>query len=223
MYLKSGKINKLKMKNHSRKSSWKIFGIILLSVGTFSLMILLQTVIMPMILNTKIPFIIMTTPSMEPTYNVGDLIIVTGVDPVDIRNGSKQDKNGDVIVFSAFGLWEGAPDIPVIHRVIGKWFDRYRHMWFFNTSGDANIPQDPKPIPEIHIYGVVWGSIPMIGWVKIILEDLNIFIPLIIGLSILILIEIIWNLKRKNGFNISPIIILTSLIFYLFTFLNQVY
>lgn len=211
------------MKNHSRKSSWRIFGTISLFVGTFSLLFLLQTVIIPIILNTKIPLIIMTTPSMEPTYNVGDLLIVKGVDPVDIRNGSKQDKNGDVIVFSALGLWEGAPDKPVIHRVIGKWFDRYRRMWFFNTSGDANIPQDPKPIPENYIYGVVWGSIPMIGWIKILLEDLNIFIPLIIGLSILILIEFIWNLKRKKRFNVSPIIFLTSLIFYLVTFLFQVY
>lgn len=213
------------MKNYNERSFWSIFGLILLFLSIFFLTFLLPTVILPIILNTKLPLIVMTTPSMEPTYNVGDLLIVNGVDPADIRNGTRQDKSGDVIVFYAFRLWESAPDIPVIHRVIGKWFDQNQGKWFFNTSGDANVLQDPEPIPENYIYGVVWGSIPYIGWVKIILGDLNLFIPVIIVLSIIIVIELIWSIIRKKqlkrGYIATLILCFTSLIFYLVTFLYQ--
>ncbi|MHA1285340.1 MAG: hypothetical protein ACTSQP_22795 [Promethearchaeota archaeon] len=53
-------------------------------------------------------------------------------------------------------------------------------------------------MPQNRIYGVVCGRIPYIGWVKIILTDTGLLIPVIVIISILLVISIAWDLVKKE-------------------------
>jgi len=54
------------------------------------------------------------------------------------------------------------------------------------------------PVPENRILGVVVGRIPYIGWVKILLTDSGLLIPLLVIVSALLIISIIWDLFKKD-------------------------
>ena len=148
-------------REHSRKRKI-IVSIILLAIafsGAFLIYYALQVA-----LDTRTPLVVVVSGSMEPNLHRGDLCFIKGKDPADIKNGTVEGKEGDIIVFDARGLWTYSPSDPIIHRVVNKWYD---NGWFFETKGDANSLPDDEPVPETRILGVVVGRIPYIGWVKI--------------------------------------------------------
>ena len=163
--------------------------------GSFLLYFILQVS-----LNTQTPVVVVVSGSMEPTLKKGDLLFIRGVDPVAIRNGTIEDKNGDIIVFDSNGVWSFPQADPIVHRVVNK---RYTgSYWEFQTKGDANPTVDEGWVPEYNIYGIVCGGIPYIGWVKIVLADSGLLIPLLIIISGVLIISIIWDVvkeeKKKN-------------------------
>ncbi|MFW9952681.1 MAG: signal peptidase I [Candidatus Thorarchaeota archaeon] len=162
-----------------------IFAIVTISVaflGSFLVYFILQVS-----LNTQTPVVVVISGSMEPTIHEGDLLFVKGVNPEDIRNGTIEDKDGDIIVFNAH--WFGAPVDPIVHRVVGKYL--VGDVWYFITKGDANSSPDVAPVPEYDVIGVVVGGIPYIGWVKIFLTNSGLLIPLLVIISALLIISII--------------------------------
>jgi len=170
--------------------------------GSFFAYLVLQVA-----LNTEAPIVVVVSGSMEPSIREGDLLFVMGANPEDIKNGTAEDKNGDVIVFDARGLWVGAPEEPIVHRVIDKYL--VGDTWYFRTKGDANSLPDRAPVPESRIIGVVIGGIPYIGWIKILLTESGLLIPLLVIISVLLVISIIWDIfqgddedqKKKNDKN----------------------
>ncbi|MDY6777510.1 MAG: signal peptidase I [Candidatus Nanohaloarchaea archaeon] len=78
-------------------------------------------------LNTDTPVVSVISPSMEPTFYRGDLILVKGTS-IDRLEAGRQD--GDIIVFTSRYL-----RMPIIHRVINK------HNHSVDTMGDANSRQ----------------------------------------------------------------------------------
>lgn len=146
------------------------------------------------VLNTEAPIVIVVSGSMEPNIREGDLLFVKGANPEDIKNGTAEDKNGDVIVFDARGLWAGAPEEPIVHRVVDKYL--VGDTWYFRTKGDANPLSDQAPVPEHCIIGVVIGGIPYIGWVKIFLTESGLLIPLLVIISALLVISIIRDILQ---------------------------
>jgi signal peptidase len=160
--------------------------------GSFLLYFSLQVA-----LNTDAPIVIVVSGSMEPSIREGDLLFVMGTNPKDIKNGTVEDKNGDVIVFNAIGLWAGAPEEPIVHRVVDKYLDG--GTWYFWTKGDANSLVDKAPVPENCIIGVVIGGIPYIGWVKILLTRYNLLIPLIVITSVFLVISIIRDIFQDEN------------------------
>jgi signal peptidase len=146
--------------------------------------------------NTESPIVIVISESMEPTIHKGDLLFVMGTDAKDIKNGTAEDQDGDVIVFDARGLWFNAPQEPIVHRVIGKYLDG--DIWYFRTQGDANTSPDEAPIPESRVIGVVVGWIPYIGWVKIFLTESGLLIPLLVIISALLIISIIRDVLKGD-------------------------
>jgi len=159
--------------------------------GSFLLYFSLQVA-----LNTEAPIVIVVSGSMEPSIREGDLLFVRGVNPEDIKNGTAEDKNGDVIVFDARGLWAGAPEEPIVHRVIDKYL--VGDTLYFRTKGDANVIPDQAPVPESSIIGIVIGGIPYIGWVKIILTESGLLIPLLVIISAFLVISIIRDLFQDE-------------------------
>jgi len=182
-------------KEHSSKR--RIIVAILLIVFAFSGSFLFYF-IMQITLNTSAPMVVVVSGSMEPQIHKGDLLFLKGKNPENIKNGTIEGKEGDIIVFDARGIWVNPPNDPIVHRVIGK---RYDNGWFFLTKGDANPSPDNAWVPETHILGVVWGRIPYIGWIKIILTDSGLLIPLLIIVSALLIISIIWDIIKKDDDN----------------------
>lgn len=143
-------------------------------------------------LNTQSPMVVVVSGSMEPTILKGDLLIVQGKDPENIESGTIQNKEGDVIVYDARGLWASAPNEPIVHRVVDKRLEN--GTWYFLTKGDANLNTDPAWVPGNRIIGVVVARIPFIGWIKIFLTESNLLVPIIVILSFLIVISIFYDI-----------------------------
>ena len=151
--------------------------------------------IMQIALNTDSPMVVVVSGSMEPKLHRGDLLFLKGKDAENIKNGTIEGKEGDIIVFDARGLWITAPSDPIVHRVVDK---RYNNGWEFLTKGDANSSPDAEWVPENRILGVVVGRIPYIGWVKIALTDSGLLIPLLVIVSLLLVFSIVWDLFNKE-------------------------
>lgn len=169
--------------------------------GTFGVFEILK-----LSLNTDIPLVVVTSDSMVPEIYTGDLLVVKGIPAADIKNGTAENKEGDIIIYDAKGVWPDAylPDDnqPVVHRVIDKKFEN--GTWYFKTKGDNNLCADPPYcrevlwIPEDHILGVVQTIIPKVGYVKIYLTNSGLAIPLIVILGVLLVISIVWDITHPE-------------------------
>jgi signal peptidase len=95
------------------------------------------------------------TGSMEPSYSVGDLILVkvTGAENISV---------GDPITFNP----GSTDDSYLTHRVVEK-IENYQEtgVTCFRTKGDANESEDPFIIDESRVIGVVKLHIPFFGYV----------------------------------------------------------
>ncbi|MHA1669481.1 MAG: signal peptidase I [Promethearchaeota archaeon] len=171
-----------------------IIAVILISFAFFGSFIIYF--VLQVSLNTQTPIVVVVSGSMTPTINKGDILFVQGRDPSMIQSGSILEKNGDVIVFNAHGLWSSAPLDPIVHRVIDKWYEN--DTWYFRTKGDANSIPDPVQISEDKVIGVVIGGIPFIGWIKILLTESGLLIPLLVIISGLLIISIIWDFIKEE-------------------------
>ena len=191
---------KKKMKNATEKEKKPvsrkkiIIAVVLISIaffGSFLVYFILQ-----ISLNTETPIVVVVSGSMETKIHKGDLLFVMGVEPENIKNGTIADKDGDIVVFNAQGLWPSAPIEPIVHRVIEKY--QIGDTWYFRTKGDANSIPDPVAIEENRIIGVVVGGIPYIGWVKIFLTDSGLLIPLLVVISALLIISIVRDIYKGD-------------------------
>jgi len=171
-----------------------IIAVVMISIaffGSFLVYIVLQ-----ISFNTESPIVVVVSGSMEPQIHKGDLLFVMGREPENIKNGTIIDKDGDIIVFNAQGLWPSAPIEPIVHRVIDKY--QVGDTWYFRTKGDANSIPDGAPIPESRVIGVVVGGIPYIGWVKIFLTDSGLLIPLLVIISVLLIVSIVRDIYKGD-------------------------
>lgn len=191
----------------------KFFSLVIFII--FNILILL-----PFILFKDYLFVV-TSPSMSPTLNIGDLVIGGYKDPKDIKVG---EKDGDILIIKGpeYYYQQGYDPIfwnyldnntPIIHRAIDK--KKINDTWYFLTKGDNNLLPDGGFkfknfsdnyilieynrsevifIPESEIIGVVIFVIPYVGYFKI-------FFPLIatviiIFICIIIIFKLL-NLKIK--------------------------
>lgn len=95
------------------------------------------------------------SPSMEPTYSVGDLLYVKTVDPDSV-------KVGDPITFV---LNEDL--VVATHRVVAV--DRTNRQ--FTTKGDANEHEDAAPVHFNNLVGVPVFSVPLLGYVSAYIQS----------------------------------------------------
>lgn len=187
---------KSKDQKHSiskRKIIISIAIIFIIFLSVFSVYFLLQY-----LFNTQYPVVIVISNSMEPNINKGDLLFVKGIDSSDIKEGTIENKEGDIVVYDARGLWDNAPEEPVVHRVVQKWYNVTTHKWYFYTKGDANFHIDMAVISEDRIYGVVFGGIPYVGWIKIVLVDSGLYLFLIVVSTALIIISMIRDVIKEE-------------------------
>ena len=137
------------------------------------------------VFNVDNPFYVVSSGSMIPVLNVGDILIV--------KDGNTFDslKVGDIIVFNR----PQGGDRVIVHRII-EISDRFGEKVIV-TKGDANdgiIPGTDFPIREKDYIGTVAYIVPKVG---LVLKYLNPPVNYIIIVGI-IGILIYTNMKKKN-------------------------
>ena len=101
-----------------------------------------------LVTGTNVPLAIVEGYSMWPTYDDGDILLVIGATPSDL-------KVGDVIIYRKDGTL-------VVHRIVDKSFRDGK--WFFQTQGDNNPGPDDCLVSEDQVVGRVAGKlIPKVG------------------------------------------------------------
>lgn len=137
------------------------------------------------IFNVDNPFYVVSSGSMIPVLNVGDILIVKD------GNTFNSLKVGDIIVFNR----PQGGDRVIVHRII-ELSDRFGEKVIV-TKGDANdgiIPGTDFPIREKDYIGTVAYTVPKVG---LVLKYLNPPVNYIIIVGI-IGILIYTNMKKKN-------------------------
>ncbi len=129
------------------------------------------------------------TPSMEPVYNVGDIVISTKVDPDDLEVG-------DPITFRTDLNGDGKKEM-VTHYIFS--IEYVEGVRTYQTNPEGRDYADPWTIVDEDIVGIVSFKIPFIGYIiifAIILFENPIFLGLVI-LNIVIIIVIVKLIKKK--------------------------
>lgn len=108
-------------------------------------------------LETDKPVVSVVSCSMYPELNVGDILVVNGVEFEEIEEG-------DIIVYSTDEV-----EIPVVHRVVAK-YDTYLETQGDNTPSQHNWEKYIRP-EQIH--GEVVFTIPRLGGLKLLAMDIT--------------------------------------------------
>jgi len=137
-----------------------------------------------------LPFHPVSSGSMVPTLNVGDLIIVRGVDPKLVSVGA-------IIVFHS----PRDRDMLIVHRVVG--INTQGGRLYFETKGDNNPTKDswsPYPgVPESHLVGVVMGKVAYLGYVILALKEPLGMATIILLTALIIVYEFIVPAGKKGS------------------------
>ncbi len=144
-------------------------------------------------LRTEYPLLAVASPSMVPTLNVGDLIIVQGVSSANEINAAPR-PDGTIIVFHR----PTDPSELIVHRAIEKTFRD--GVWYFTTKGDANYGSASweTEFPETLIVGKVVGVVPWIGNVPLFIRTTQGLLFIIFLFVVIVLIEYIPVIIKKS-------------------------
>ncbi|MGN0633288.1 MAG: signal peptidase I [Oscillospiraceae bacterium] len=120
------------------------------------------------------------TPSMEPAYSVGDIVIVKLANADDI-------KVGDVITFNP----SSDSDAYLTHRVTEK-LENYEGtgVTCFKTKGDANETEDSFLIDSKRVIGTVSFGIPKVGYIVRFVQ-LRWYIVLPLAVMLIVLLKLV--------------------------------
>ncbi len=133
-------------------------------------------------LHTDSPLMVVSSGSMIPTLNVGDIIVVRGTDPSTVTVGT-------IIIFHSPYDYPTA----IVHRVIA--IDDTGGQEFFETKGDNNAVADGWRVPSANLIGVYVMKIPYIGLLSLELRG-----PLgwiLIGLLVMLIIAMEYDESKK--------------------------
>lgn len=123
------------------------------------------------------------SPSMEPSYSVGDLIYVKEVDPDSV-------KVGDPITFV---LNEDL--VVATHRVMA--IDSENRQ--FTTKGDANKTEDAEPVHFNNLIGVPVFAIPLLGYVSAYIQSPpGMYVAITLGIVLLAAVFLPDLFTKKN-------------------------
>jgi len=130
------------------------------------------------VMHTEVPMAYVPSGSMEPNLKVGDLVVIQGVDPHAITNGT-------IIVFYVPGHY-GEDSYRIVHRVVKV--VQVNNQLAFETKGDNNPVSDYYRwtyIPADYVVGKVVARIPYLGLVAMKMRE-----PLGIALIALLVIAL---------------------------------
>lgn len=175
------------------------------TLAVIALILISYYVILPAVLRTSTPLGYIVSSSMHPTYEPGDLVMIAGVDPSEIRVG-------DVIVFWRDGQL-------IMHRVIR--IERVgQHIYFF-TRGDnpSNPACDYWVVRDDQVVGKVVGRVPYLGYLFWALSLASVRVMLIVALAALIAFSLVGERRKRGGvrkprrpLNVRRLVLVTALL-----------
>lgn len=126
--------------------------------------------------------------SMNPKYDIGDVLISKETEPSKV-------KEGDVISYlGTYGDFSGKV---ITHRVVGTEL-RQDGRYYYRTKGDANIVEDPIVV-EDQLYGVVvYRSLILSMIYRIVSTKIGFYLCIIIPILFIIGSEMISTLLDKE-------------------------
>jgi len=142
-----------------------------------------------LMMGTYLPLMTVSSQSMQPTLNQGDLIVLRGekAENIDL---------GDIVAFNVPSPYDKLASSPTIHRVVEKWTEN--EETYFKTRGDNNNDADTWEVPEENVVGKYSQfRIPYIGFIVIFLKT-----PL--GLALLVLtvaFAVVYDYYKKKRMN----------------------
>jgi len=129
------------------------------------------------------------TGSMEPVYNVGDVLVAKKVEPSTI-------KVGDDITYE--GLSGSFNDKVITHRVVRIEKDS-NNKYVFHTKGIPNLVEDLVPVSESQIYGIIiYKSLLLSTIYRIVATNIGFYLFIIIPILYVIGSEIITVMLDKE-------------------------
>jgi len=144
-----------------------------------------------LILNTTNPWMVVDGTSMEPSFHYGDLIVIGGVSPEELRLG-------DVIVFQKVNLIKSPNKLttiplPYAHRIV--YVNQVGDQYSFVTKGDNNMETDVWSVPSNGVIGKVVLVVPKLGFLIVILDKIEVKIGVIAAIA---LIFFLWSSKKRT-------------------------
>lgn len=132
--------------------------------------------VLKIVLHTESPLMVVSSGSMIPTLNVGDIILVRGADPTTITVGT-------IIIFHSPYDYT----MPIVHRVIAITNDG--NSMFFQTKGDNNPGPDGWSVPSENLMGVYVVKLPYVGLISLELRGPLGVTLIIVLIALIIAIE----------------------------------
>lgn len=142
-----------------------------------------------LVMNTEYPALAVVSESMLPTLNIGDIIIIQGVNASQIHANYT---NGDIVVFK--NPKYNDPNFRVVHRAVKK---EYRaDGWWITTHGDNNNVGAEEQFNEKDLIGKVIAKIPYIGNFSLYVNKLGNFYFFIV--LIIVVVGIMFSLFTSD-------------------------
>ena len=126
---------------------------------------------------------VIVSPSMVPTINVNDGVVVQRVDKQGNLN------IGDIITFASKDIRYSG--LTITHRIVGKQTIQNGNL-VYRTKGDNNKSEDSSLVSFSDIYGKVLFKVPSIGILyKFITNPFGFIISIIIPIIVILVINIV--------------------------------
>ena len=126
--------------------------------------------------------------SMEPEYEIGDVLIAKEKDPATIKVGDPISYLGTIGQFN---------DKVITHRVVNIERDK-DGKYLFHTKGDANLIEDPV-VSEDKLYGVViYKTVILSNIYRVVGTSIGMFVFVVIPILYIIGSEFISFLVEKE-------------------------
>jgi signal peptidase len=154
-------------------------------------------------LGTSTPTVVVSSGSMEPTINIGDVCIIQKVPTEQYIVGNHTSRSGDVIVWNATGIVQTVNGEPIIHRIVDRRYNNVTGHYEFLTEGDNNPgpdrrSDDPSQLAwfeDTRVYGKVVYTIPWVGNIFLFLRAGGYWI-LIAALAVIIVLVFISETRK---------------------------
>ena len=126
---------------------------------------------------------VIVSPSMVPTINVNDGVVVQRVDKQGNLN------IGDIITFSSKDIRYSG--LTITHRIVGKQTIQNGNL-VYRTKGDNNKSEDSSLVSFSDIYGKVLFKVPSVGVLyNFITNPFGFIISIIIPIIVILVINIV--------------------------------